>query len=89
MKILSEITGKEYTSVDECLEAEAKWQKEMEELKAERERKANERKARAKEVEDASKKYYELLNSFIEDYGSYHSTIKDIKFPSIFDFFRF
>lgn len=66
MKILSEKTGKEYASVEECLAAEKEFdeaiaakkaaeEKALAERKAKQEELAAARKARAKEVEDAFK----------------------------------
>ena len=72
MKIYSEITGKEYKTVEECLKAEeeAAIQKAAEAAKVDKLKK--ERKQRAEEVEQAHKRYLELLNAFLEDYKSYH-----------------
>lgn len=83
MKILSEKTGKEYMTVEECLAAEKEFDKAVAEEKARKENLANERKERAKEVEDAlqavvdaRKVYEEKLNAFVRDYGSFHATIR-------------
>lgn len=64
--------------------------------RAEEEKKAKlkaNRETRAKEVEDAfktaaeaQKKANELLNAFLKDYGSYHTTLKDVP-VSIWDAF--
>lgn len=64
--------------------------------RAEEEKKAKlkaNRETRAKEVEDAfktaaeaQKKANELLNAFLKDYGSYHTTLKDAP-VSIWDAF--
>ena len=82
MKILSEKTNKEYASVEECLAAEKKFDKQVALEKAKKDELANIRKDRAKEVEDAykaileAKKHYnELLNNFVKDYGSFHMTL--------------
>lgn len=83
MKYYSEKTQKIYNSEKELLAAEEKLNKQ--ELEAEAKRK--ERSKRAKEVEDAYNKYQELLKKFINDYGSYHTTISN---PiSIFDLINF
>lgn len=76
MYIYSEKTKQRYDTVDECLNAEKAWE---EERAAEQERKqklADERKTRAKEVEDAFKTAYELLEAFTKDYNSFHFTIR-------------
>jgi len=72
----------------ECLAAEREFeQKHAAELKAK-----EERTARAKEVEDAYRKYIELRAKFVEDFKSWHMTITDKDLPaltttSIFDIF--
>ena len=87
MRIISDKTGKEYSSVEECLKAEEAYEKEQAEVAAKVEAAKAERKQRAKEIEEAGNKYYELLNAFIKDYGSYHRTFNDIRLPSILDMF--
>lgn len=124
MKIISEITGKTYPTVDACIKAEADFtaaQKKAEEerllaqKKAEQERVAKEkaRGERAKEVEEAykaaiavrqnchkmmneaDKKYQDLLRAFLKDYKQFHFTVQSdgpLSFPSIpmlFDLFNF
>lgn len=76
MKIYSEITGKEYKTVEECQKAEEEVaiQKAAEAAKADKLKK--ERKQRAEEVDKAHKHYLELLNAFVQDYGSYHATYR-------------
>ena len=76
MKIYSEKTKKEYSTVDECLAAEKEVDDENE--------KSAEKRDRAKEIEDAYTKYredyakyIELRNQFIEDYGYFHMTYRD------------
>ena len=83
MKIYSEKTNQEYQSVEECLNAEAEYDKALAEQKAKEEQLTATRKARATEVEkaykailDAQKNYNEKLNAFIKDYGSFHMTLK-------------
>ena len=75
MYIYSEKTNKKYDSVDACLEAEAEFDRAEAEKKEKKERLANERKDRAKEVEDAFKKANDLLDKFVDDYGSFHCTL--------------
>ena len=77
----SDITKKYYESEKDLVAAE------NEVIKAQKaaEEKNKARKTRAQEVEnaykvavDAQKKYLELRNQFIKDYGAYHTTINDI-----------
>ena len=84
MKIYSEKTKKEYSTVDECLAAEKEFDDANEKLRLEKEAKAAEKRDRAKEIEDAYTKYredyakyIELRNQFIEDYGYFHMTYRD------------
>ena len=81
MKIFSEKTNKYYSTVDECVEAEKKYDEEVATKEAKKKELSDARKNRAKEVEDAykarleaDKVYQEKLNKFIEDYGSFHMT---------------
>lgn len=78
----SDVTKKYYESEDALNAAEA------EVIKAQKaaEEKSKARKARAKEVDDAynaaveaRNKYVNVLNQFLKDYGSYHSTISSVK----------
>lgn len=82
MKIMSEKTGKEYATVEECLAAEKEFDDTIAKEQEEKEKLAAIRKERAAEVEEAYKKileanknYNELLNAFIKDYGSFHMTL--------------
>ena len=77
----SDVTKKYYESEDALVAAET------EVIKAQRaaEEKNKVRKTRAQEVEDAyksaveaQKKYLELRNKFVKDYGSYHTTFNEI-----------
>lgn len=84
MKIISEKTGKTYETVDECLTAEAEYDKTVAEEKAKKQALVDARKERATEVENAYKasveaknNYYKVLHNFIKDYGSFHMTFKD------------
>lgn len=76
MKIYSEITGKEYKTVEDCQKAEEEVavQKAAEAAKVDKLKK--ERKQRAEEVDAAYKHYMELLNAFLQDYGSYHTSFR-------------
>lgn len=82
MKILSEKTHKEYATVEECLAAEKEYDEALAAEKQKKEELANARKARANEIEEAykaileaRKHYDELLDKFVEDYGSFHMTL--------------
>lgn len=95
MIIISEKTGKEYETIDECLADEKKFDEEVALKEAKKQELANARKERAKEVEDAYKKRIEadknyrlLLNKFIDDYGSFHMTF-DTELEDTFSFFDF
>ena len=92
MKILSEKTKKEYATVEECLEDEAKYDEMIAKKKEEAERKSAERKERAKEVDEAylaekeaERKYVELRNKFVKDYGSFHMTYSTTEKPLTFE----
>lgn len=88
MKYYSEELKKLFDNKDELTKAESK-AKEVALAKEEKEKALREeRAARAKEVEDAfkavrdaEKKANELLNKFVKDYGSFHTTIKDVLDP--------
>jgi uncharacterized protein YgiB involved in biofilm formation len=95
MKIFSEKTNKYYSTVDECVEAEKKYDEEVAAKEAKKKELSDARKNRAKEVEDAYKArleadkiYQEKLNKFIEDYGSFHMTF-DTKLENPVSFFDF
>lgn len=93
MKFYSEQLSKLFDTQAELETAE---EKENAAKRAEEEKKAKlkaNRETRAKEVEDAfktaaeaQKKANELLNAFLKDYGSYHTTLKDAP-VSIWDAF--
>lgn len=90
MKIISELTGQEYKTVQECEEAETAYLEEVEAKKIAEEKLKEERKARAAEIKQAfeaiktaEKVYYELRNQFIKDYGYYHeSHTSQVEIPS-------
>ena len=89
MKYFSEITKKVYDSTEELETAENEV---LDEQKAQEEKLAK-RAERAKEVEaayakaaEAKEQADELLNEFLKDYGSFHTTVKKpIKRINIFD----
>ena len=85
MRIYSELTKKDYKTVDECLAAEKEYNDKLLKQEAEKKALSEKRAERAKEVEaaykasvDAQKKYLELRNQFIEDYHSYHMTYSSV-----------
>lgn len=90
MKYYSELTKKVYDSPKEVEAAEA-------EIKAAEERKAKlqeKRADRAKEIEaaykdiiNAQKKYSDLVDAFVKDYGSFHMTYTDDK-PLVAPFYE-
>ena len=91
MKYYSEKTKKIYNTVEEIKEAE----KQYDEAHAAEVKKAEERKRRADEIttarknlQNAQKKYNELVNKFIKDYGSYHATYKDEDVNALDLFYR-
>ena len=93
MKILSEKTGKEYQTVEECVAAEKEFDEAVAKEKARKENLAKERKERAKEVEDAykaileaQKVYKRKLDDFLKDYHSFHTSIRSND-PDLFSIF--
>ena len=94
MKYYSEVLRKTYDSEKECLEAEEKYNEKLQAEEKKKKELTEKRKERAKEVEDAykavqeaQKKYTELRNQFVRDYGSFHMTFtsKDSDWDSLFD----
>ena len=86
MKYYSEVTKSLYDTEKELHKAEEKLIAERNEREAAEKKKSAERKARADEVAAAreaamaaQKKYNELLNAFVKDYGSYHMSVSNIK----------
>ena len=85
MKYYSETLNKMFNDPKECRRAEQEYKEklEAEELRIQQLKEA--RAERAKEVEEAFKKASEaskeakkLLNEFLKDYGTYHTTIKEV-----------
>lgn len=79
----SEILKKYFDTEEACLKAEEEYnEKHKAELLAK-----EEKTAKAKEVEEAYKKYIELRSEFIKKYGAYHMTLtnKDLPTNSLFD----
>lgn len=92
MKYFSEKTKKFYENADDCVAAETAFDEEQARIAAERKAAAEARKERAKEVEDAYKAaeearavYIKLRNKFVEDFGSFHMTIRNSEAPAAFD----
>lgn len=90
MRIISDKTGKEYATVEECVAAEKEYDEAIEAEKARKAALAERRADRAKEVEaayrkvvEAQKDYHKTLAAFCKDYGAFHMTLND---P--FDFFN-
>ena len=81
MKYFSEKTNKTYDTEKACLEAENAFDEAAAKERMKKEKLAEERKARANEVEEtykaaveATKLYREKLNAFLKDFGSFHMT---------------
>ena len=77
MKYYSDKTKKIYDTVEQLQAAEKKYDDaHAAEIKKaeERKRRADEIAAARKDLQNAQKKYNELVNKFIKDYGSYHAT---------------
>lgn len=85
MYIYSEKTKKRYDTVEECVNAEKEYDEALAEEQAKKEKLVTERKERAKEVEESIKKTNDLIKAFINDYGSFHTTLKTDYSP--FDWF--
>lgn len=88
--VYSKKLNKVFDTVAELEAAE----KELSEKELAEKKKKEERSARAKEVEEAYKKVDEakkvaddLLEAFIKDYGSYHTSVKEVKPTSVLDWF--
>lgn len=84
MKFYSEVTDKMYDTVESLQAAEKKIADERARKEAAEAKKKAERETRAKDVENALEaaakaqgEAVEKLSAFIEDYGSFHTTIKD------------
>jgi len=84
MKYYSEKLRKVFNTADECTSAEKEYEDKLAAERIKCEELTNTRKARAKEVDEAwkavrtaQKKYVELRNKFVKDYGSWHMTISE------------
>ena len=92
MKYYSEDLKRLFDNEDELTKAEAEAKKVALAKETKEKQLREERATRAKEVEDAlkaardaEKKANKLMNNFVQDYGSFHTTIKDVFDP--FDWF--
>lgn len=74
MYIFSEKTNAKYNTVEECIEAEKKYDEEQTAIVEKKAKLSEERKNRAKEIEDVYQHLNELVNKFIDDYGAFHLT---------------
>ena len=80
MKYYSEKLKKVYDTVEQLQAAETEYDKaHAAEIAKQKERKAraNEIDAARKELANAQNKYNDLINKFVKDYGSYHTTYND------------
>lgn len=73
-----------FNTPEACEEAEALYLKKIEEEKIAKEAVKAKRDAAYKAVKEAEKKYCDLRNQFIQEYGSYLSFSKE-PFTSLFD----
>lgn len=99
MKFYSETLKRLFETEAECKEKESLYLKEQEEKKEREKKLTDEKRARAHEVSEAyskvremQKTYIKLKNKFIQDYGYFHMSyrdIDDIPYVDIFDLFRF
>jgi len=76
--------GKQFSDKKDCIAYEEKRAEE----EANKLKKEQEREARRKEVEDARKNYKDLLNKFVDDYGSYSETTSEADYPFITSLFK-
>ena len=99
MKFYSEALNRLFDTEKELLEKETLYVKEQKEKKEREKKLIDEKRARANEVTEAyskvremQKTYIKLKNKFIQDYGYFHMSyrdIDDIPYVDIFDLFRF
>ena len=95
MKIYSEVLNKMFDTEKECVEAEKAHEKQLAEAEAKKKALTEERASRAKNVEDLYKQaveakaaYDKELRAFLDDYGSFHCTLKNVDpFFGFFDWF--
>jgi len=95
MKYFSEKLNKVFDTEKACVEAEDAHDKEVAEKEAKQKALTEERATRAKNVEDLYKQaveakaaYDKELRAFLDDYGSFHCTLKNVDpFFGFFDWF--
>ena len=95
MKFYSEQLKKFFDSEKECVEAEEAHSKAIAEEEKRKAALVEERSNRAKEVEElykaaveAKQAYNDKLQEFLNDYGSFHATFRNVDpFFSLFDWF--
>lgn len=86
IEYVSDLLGKRFASEDALKKAEDDYKKQM----ADREKLKQGREAKAKEVTEAFKKANKLLDEFLKEYGSYHTSVHkddglfDLLFKTIF-----
>lgn len=93
MKYFSEKLNRLFDSVDECAKAESAHEEALRKQEETKKKLADERAARAKEVEEALQAFYEArkvytekLKAFTEDYGAWHYSFTGKELPDLFDF---
>lgn len=86
IEYVSDLLGKRFESEEALKKAEEAYKKQM----ADREKLKQGREAKAKEVTEAFTKANKLLDEFVKEYGSFHTTVHstdgllDLLFKSIF-----
>ena len=76
MRIISDITNKEYKTVEECLAAEAAFIAEQEKEKLAAAQREEERRQLEGQIENARAHYHALINQYNETYGTYKRVYK-------------
>lgn len=78
--------GKKFNDKKSCIE----YEEQLADKEAERLKKEQEREARQQEVEDAYKTYKDLMNKFLDDYGTYTKRYVDspADYPFLSSLFR-
>ena len=71
MRIISDITNKDYPTVEECLAAEAAFIAEQQKEKLAAAQREEERKQLEEQIEAARAHYHTLINQYNETYGTY------------------
>lgn len=85
MRILSDITGKEYKTVEECLAAEKEFEAKVEAERIKKEKLIKEKETRLAAVKSAYESYVELRDAYCKDYKEpVHFTMK-LKDKNTFD----